>query len=101
MIYKHAIRITIPMTAWQSTVLEAMRRDQLLLLKQNGEAVPAPLWHEKPCAGGLDVVFRFASTYTVTVFEMTWGDDASRVSPKQLDAWDESRALLEQETVGP
>jgi hypothetical protein len=44
--HEHAIRIMIPVTAWQSTVLEAMRNDQLLLLKQNGETVSAPLWHE-------------------------------------------------------
>jgi hypothetical protein len=83
---EHAIRITIPSTAWQSTVLEAMRRDQLLLLRQNRERVPAPLWHEEPRADGLYMVFQFGSTYTATVFEMTWGGDASRVPPEQLDA---------------
>jgi hypothetical protein len=85
------------MTAWQSTVLEAMRWDQLPLLRQNDETVPAPIWFEDQRADGAYMVFRFGSPDTAGVFGMTWRDDCGRVPPEQLDAWDESQALLELE----
>jgi hypothetical protein len=67
------------MTARQSAVIDILRADQLVLLRQNRERVPAPLWYEDPRADGLFMVFRFGSIYTATVFGMTWGDDAGRV----------------------
>jgi hypothetical protein len=93
-----AIRITAPMTARQSSIIDRMRADQLALLRERRERVPAPIWYEDQRANGVYMVFRFGSPDTAAVFGMTWGDDCRQVPPEQLDAWDESQAVLGLET---
>jgi hypothetical protein len=95
---EHAIRITASMIARRAAIIDRMRADQLALLRERRERVPAPLWHEDQRADGLYMVFRFGSPETATVFAMRWGDDCGQMPPEQLDAWDESQALLELET---
>jgi hypothetical protein len=95
---EHAIRITAPMTARQAAIIDRMRADQFSLLSERRERVPAPIWFEEPRADGRYMVFRFGSHDTAAVFGMTWGDDCGQVPPEQLDAWDESQAVREQET---
>jgi hypothetical protein len=96
---EHAIRITAPMTARQAAIIDRMCADQLALLRERRERVPAPIWYEDQRANGLYMVFRFGSPETATTFAADLARrPRGRVPQEQIDAWDKSQAVLGLET---